>query len=212
MEEEVMNESSVAKMKVKQNVYYIIIAIISFISVAFLPMVGSTVGLEWNLPDTTVGWIVWAITRLVISIINVLLFYSFMEQAKLNVKDNERYKEANEILLRAKKMEHEPKSPARWQAEQYGKKGTKIFLGSAMSVVAFGQAILSYDWVSMLSMLFTIVMGLIFGIMQMKKAETYWTTEYYAYALRQQKLEQEEIKEEEKQEECLQSETKNLET
>ena len=81
-----------------------------------------------------------------------------------------------------------------------------------MSVVAFGQAILSYDWVSMLSMLFTIVMGIIFGIMQMKKAETYWTTEYYAYALKQQKLEQEEIKEEEKQEECLQSETKNLET
>ena len=207
MEEEVMNESSTAKMKARQNIYYIIIAIISFITVAFLPMVGSTVGLQWNLPDTTVGWIVWTVTRLVISIINVLLFYSFMEQAKLNVKDNERYKEANEILLRAKKREHEPKSPAKWQAEQYGKKGTKIFLGSAMSVVAFGQAILSYDWVSMLSMLFTIVMGIIFSIMQMKKAETYWTTEYYAYALKKQESELEE-----KQEECLQSETKNLET
>lgn len=206
MEEEVMNESSTAKMKARQNIYYIIIAIISFITVAFLPMVGSTVGLEWNLPDTTVGWIVWAITRLVISIINVLLFYSFMEQAKLNVKDNERYKEANEILLKSKKKEHEPKSPGKWQAEQYGKKATKIFLGSAMSVVAFGQAILSYDWVSMLSYLFTLAMGLIFGVMQMKKAETYWTTEYYAYALKKQESELEE-----KQEECLQSETKNLE-
>ena len=207
MEEEVMNESSTAKMKAKQNIYYIIIAIISFITVAFLPMVGSTVGLQWNLPDTTVGWIVWAVTRLVISIINVLLFYSFMEQAKLNVKDNERYKEANEILLKSKKKEHEPKSPSKWQAEQYGKKATKIFLGSAMSVVAFGQAILSYDWVSMLSYIFTLAMGLIFGIMQMKKAETYWTTEYYAYALKKQESELEE-----KQEECLQSETKSLET
>ena len=207
MEEEVMNESSTARMKAKQNIYYIIIAIISFITVAFLPMVGSTVGLQWNLPDTTVGWIVWAVTRLVISIINVLLFYSFMEQAKLNVKDNERYKEANEILLKSKKKEHEPKSPSKWQAEQYGKKATKIFLGSAMSVVAFGQAILSYDWVSMLSYIFTLAMGLIFGIMQMKKAETYWTTEYYAYALKKQESELEE-----KQEECLQSETKSLET
>lgn len=206
MEDEVMNESSTAKMKAKQNIYYIVIAIISFITVAFLPMVGSTVGLQWNLPDTTVGWIVWAVTRLVISIINVLLFYSFMEQAKLNVKDNERYKEANEILLRSKKKEHEPKSPGKWQAEQYGKKATKIFLGSAMSVVAFGQAILSYDWVSMLSYIFTLAMGLIFGVMQMKKAETYWTTEYYAYALKKQESELEE-----KQEECLQSETKNLE-
>lgn len=207
MEEEVMNESSTARMKARQNIYYIIIAIISFITVAFLPMVGSTVGLQWNLPDTTVGWIVWAVTRLVISIINVLLFYSFMEQAKLNVKDNERYKEANEILLKSKKKEHEPKSPSKWQAEQYGKKATKIFLGSAMSVVAFGQAILSYDWVSMLSYIFTLAMGLIFGVMQMKKAETYWTTEYYAYALKKQESELEE-----KQEECLQSETKNLET
>ena len=48
MEEEVMNESSTARMKARQNIYYIIIAIISFISVAFLPMVGSTIGLEWN--------------------------------------------------------------------------------------------------------------------------------------------------------------------
>lgn len=208
MEEEVMNESSTAKMKARQNIYYIIIGIISFITVAFLPMVGSTVGLEWNLPDTTVGWIVWAVTRLVISTINVLLFYSFMEQAKLNVKDNERYKQANEILLKSKKKEHEPKSPGKWQAEQYGRKATKIFLGSAMSVVAFGQAILSYDWVSMLAYIFTLAMGLIFGVMQMKKAEIYWTTEYYAYALKKQESELLE----EKQEECLQSETKNLET
>ena len=207
-EEKVMDEISTVKIKARQNIYYIIIGIISFITVAFLPMVGSTVGLQWKLPDTTVGWIVWAVTRLVISTINVLLFYSFMEQAKLNVKDNERYKEANEILLKSKKKEHEPKSPSKWQAEQYGKKATKIFLGSAMSVVAFGQAILSYDWVSMLAYIFTLAMGLIFGVMQMKKAEIYWTTEYYAYALKKQESELLE----EKQEECLQSETKNLET
>ena len=206
-EEKVMDEISTVKIKARQNIYYIIIGIISFITVAFLPMVGSTVGLQWKLPDTTVGWIVWAVTRLVISTINVLLFYSFMEQAKLNVKDNERYKEANEILLKSKKKEHEPKSPGKWQAEQYGKKATKIFLGSAMSVVAFGQAILSYDWVSMLAYIFTLAMGLIFGVMQMKKAEIYWTTEYYAYAIKKQESELEE-----KQEECLQSETKNLET
>lgn len=212
MEEEVMNESNTAKEKAKQSLYYFLIAFISFITVAFLPMVGSEIGLEWKLPNTTVGWIVWVVTRLIISTINVLLFYSFMEQAKLNVKDNERYKEANEILLRSNKKEHEPESPGKWQAKQYGRKATKIFLGSAMSVVAFGQAILSYDWVSMLSYLFTLAMGIVFGIMQMKKAETYWTTEYYAYAIKKQKAEQEEIKKEEiKEEECLQSTDLNTE-
>lgn len=193
MDEEEKIEQEPLKERARQYLYYIIIAVISFISVVFLPMVGSTIGLDWNLPNTTTGWVVWASSRIIVATINVLIFYSFMEQAKLNVKDNAHYKEANEILFRVKKKEREPLSPTKWQARQYGKKGTTIFLSSAMSVVALGQAILSYDWISMLSMLFTIAMGLIFGIMQMKKAEAYWTGEYYAYALKQ--LKNEDIKE-----------------
>ena len=92
-----------AKDRIKQNLYYIIIGIVSFLSVAFLPMVGSTIGLEWKLPDTTAGWIVWVVSRLIIATINVLIFHSFMEQAKLNVKDDAHYIEAREILYKNKK-------------------------------------------------------------------------------------------------------------
>ena len=180
---EALSASNEAREKAKQNMYYILIGIISFISVAFLPMVGSTVGLGWKLPDTPTGWVVWAISRLIIATINVLIFYSFMEQAKLNVAKDPHYIEATEILLKAKKADHTPRSPQKWQALQYGKRGTKIFISSAMSVVALGQAILSFDWVSMLAFLFTIAMGVVFGILQMKKAEAYWTDEFYRYAL-----------------------------
>ena len=180
---EALSASNEAREKAKQNMYYILIGIISFISVAFLPMVGSTVGLGWKLPDTPTGWVVWAISRLIIATINVLIFYSFMEQAKLNVAKDPHYIEATEILLKAKKADHTPRSPRKWQALQYGKRGTKIFISSAMSVVALGQAILSFDWVSMLAFLFTIAMGVVFGILQMKKAEAYWTDEFYRYAL-----------------------------
>ena len=182
-ENEALSASNEARDKAKQNMYYILIGIISFISVAFLPMVGSTVGLGWKLPDTPTGWVVWAISRLIIATINVLIFYSFMEQAKLNVAKDPHYIEATEILLKAKKADHTPRSPQKWQALQYGKRGTKIFISSAMSVVALGQAILSFDWVSMLAFLFTIAMGVVFGILQMKKAEAYWTDEFYRYAL-----------------------------
>lgn len=180
---EALSASNEARDKAKQNMYYILIGIISFISVAFLPMVGSTVGLDWKLPDTPTGWVVWAISRLIIATINVLIFYSFMEQAKLNVAKDPHYIEATEILLKAKKADHTPRSPQKWQALQYGKRGTKIFISSAMSVVALGQAILSFDWVSMLAFIFTIAMGIVFGILQMKKAEAYWTDEFYRYAL-----------------------------
>lgn len=182
-ESEALSASNEARDKVKQNMYYILIGIISFISVAFLPMVGSTVGLGWKLPDTPTGWVVWAISRLIIATINVLIFYSFMEQAKLNVAKDPHYIEATEILLKAKKADHTPRSPQKWQALQYGKRGTKIFISSAMSVVALGQAILSFDWVSMLAFIFTIAMGIVFGVLQMKKAEAYWTDEFYRYAL-----------------------------
>ena len=180
---EALSASNEAREKAKQNMYYILIGIISFISVAFLPMVGSTVGLGWKLPDTPTGWVVWAISRLIVATINVLIFYSFMEQAKLNVAKDPHYIEATEILLKAKKADHTPRSPQKWQALQYGKRGTKIFISSAMSVVALGQAILSFDWVSMLAYIFTIAMGIVFGVLQMKKAEAYWTDEFYRYAM-----------------------------
>ena len=241
-DKQIEQEDDSIRQTLKQGMYYIIIAVISLISVVFLPMVGTTLGLGWKLPDTTAGWVVWGVSRAIVATINVLLFHSFMEQAKLNIKDNERYKEARDILVKVKKKEHKPKSPAQWNAAQYGKKGTTIFLSSAMSVVAIGQAVLSYEWATALAYLFTLGMGIIFGIMQMKKAETYWTTEYYEYALMKKRMEEEQqIAEQseqtqkteenavttteeqipvcvieqinkEEQEECSQSETKNSET
>ena len=228
---DVVEERSSVRDSLKQGMYYIIIAVISFISVVFLPMLGSTLGLGWKLPDTTAGWVVWGASRAIVATINVLLFHSFMEQAKLNIKDDEHYKEARDILVKVKKKEHKPKSPAQWNAAQYGKKGVSLFLASAMSVVAIGQAVLSYEWTTALAYLFTLSMGIIFGIMQMKKAESYWTTEYYEYALMKKRMEEEQqIAEQseqtdkteenavteqinkEEQVECSQSETKNLET
>lgn len=230
-DEQIEQNRDSVKQSLKQGMYYIIIAVISFISVVFLPMLGSTLGLGWKIPDTTAGWVVWGVSRAIVATINVLLFHSFMEQAKLNIKDDEHYKEARDILVKVKKKEHKPKSPAQWNAAQYGKKGVSLFLASAMSVVAIGQAVLSYEWATALAYLFTLGMGIIFGIMQMKKAETYWTTEYYEYALMKKRMEEEQqIAEQseqtqkteenavteqinkEEQEECSQSETKNLET
>lgn len=230
-DKQIEQDSDSIRQTLKQGMYYIIIAVISLISVVFLPMLGTTLGLGWKLPDTTAGWVVWGVSRAIVATINVLLFHSFMEQAKLNIKDNEHYKEAREILMKVNKKERKPKSPAQWNAAQYGKKGTSIFLSSAMSVVAIGQAVLSYEWATALAFLFTIGMGIIFGIMQMKKAETYWTTEYYEYALMKKRMEEEQqIAEQseqtnkteenavteqinkEEQEECSQSETNNLET
>lgn len=167
--------------KVKQYLYYFLIGLISLFSLTFLPMIGSEIGLSWSVPDTVVGWCVWIGVKLIVSGLNILIFHSFMCQAKLNVKNDPKFIEANEILLR-KKQEALPRSPRRWNAEQYGKKGVLIFFSTALATIALTQAILTFDWVSMLTYLFTVTMGIIFGILQMKRAEEYWTDEYYRYA------------------------------
>lgn len=181
--------------KAKLWMYYIIIAAVSLIALVFFPMLGSTVGLGWALPTTTVGWIVWITIKVLVAAINVIIFHCFMCQAKINVKDNPQYIKAREILNKLDNKEVIPLSPARWTSKQYLHKGTTIALATAASTIALSQAILVFDWVAMLTYFFTIVMGLIFGILQMKSAEEYWTQEYYEYALYIQKNQKKETQE-----------------
>lgn len=171
----------------RQYVYYIIIAIISLISVFFLPLLGSDLTVGWNLPTTTVGWIVYVVTRIMTSIINVMVFHCFMQQAKINIKEDKRYLEAiaiyDSVNIKAaqKKAKNKPKSPQKWYAIQYGWKGTTIALGTAVTTVALTQALLTFDWVGMMTYLFTIAMGIIFGVLQMRSAEEYWTDEFWRF-------------------------------
>lgn len=169
--------------KARQWLYYLLIGLISLVCLVFLPMVGSTTGLEWNIPNTTVGWIVWGTTKAIVATVNVMIFYCFMEQAKLNVAKNDNYRQAKDILIEVKIKEVMPRSPHKWNSQQYLQKGTSIFLTSGLSCVALSQALLSYDYMTLLSYLFTIIMGVVFGVLQMKNAEEYWTDEYLKYAL-----------------------------
>jgi uncharacterized membrane protein len=168
--------------KIKQWMYYFIIGIVSMIALCFLPMIGSNVGLGWNLPNTVVGWIVWITVKIIVAVLNVLIFHCFMLQAIINIKEHEKYQEAREILRLTEQKDFIPRSPAAWNKQQYGQKGVTIFITTALSTIALTQAMLTFDWMAMLTYLFTIIMGLIFGIMQMKTAEDYWTDEFWQYA------------------------------
>lgn len=167
--------------------YYAIIGVISLIALFFLPMIGSEAGLQWNIPNTVVGWIVYIVSKLLVATINILIFHCFVQQGKVNIKDNPRYLEANEILVVAKVKEDKPRSPSEYNHTVYGKKSVTIFITTVLSAVGLTQAVLTFDWVSMLTYFFTILMGLVFGIIQMNETEQYWTDEYWRYAKKVQK-------------------------
>lgn len=169
--------------KYKRYEYYVIIGVISLIALFFLPMIGSEAGLQWKIPDTTVGWIVYVTSKLIVAVVNILTFHCFIQQAKINVSNNEKYIEAVNILMESlETAEGNPRPPDVYLSAVYGKKGATIFATSILSSVGLTQAVLSFDLISMLTYLVTIVFGVIFGILQMHDTEAYWTNEYYLYA------------------------------
>lgn len=167
--------------KWKRWQYYIIIATISLIALFILPLIGSEAGLAWKMPNTVAGWIVYVISKLLVATINILIFHCFILQAKSNVQNNKRYCEAVELLM-LDCREIEPRSPNDYFKSIYGKKILMVFTTSMLSAIGLTQAVLTFDWIAMITYFFTIIMGLIFGILQMNATEEYWTEEFYNYA------------------------------
>ena len=137
--------------------------------------------------------------RLLISAINIIIFYSFLQQAKINVKDDKNYILALETLSKANKYKKlQPRSPKRYFGVLWGTKGITLFVSSILSSIVLAQAILTFDLATFLSYLFTVFMAVVFGYLQMRATENYWTSEFLEYAndrLRQAKLELSEDKE-----------------
>jgi len=170
-------------MDVRKYLYYILLSIISLIMLVFLPMLGSVAGLEWVLPTTAVGWIVYSIGKLASAGFNVAIFHCFNKQGKLNISEHESYLEAQKLL----QIAHENKeiyyrSPFQFNRDIYGKKGFTIFFTTLLGAIGLSQSILTFNITEFIVQIITLVIGVIFGILQMKNTEEYWTVEYLGYA------------------------------
>lgn len=177
------NEYKALRIKLRGTAYYIIVGLVSIMTMLFIPLLDSNVDGKFVWPKTTAGWLLWIISTGGVALVNMCIFYCFMEQAKVNSKGNEKYIEACEILNRLKlNKEIMPKSPQKWTTIQYSFKGAALFIISIFSTFAFTKAILNFDLTAFLSSLFTILSGVVFGYLQMRKAEDYWTEEFWQYA------------------------------
>lgn len=58
---------------------YVIIAVVSLVCLCLLPFLTSEMGAALVLPNTVAGWLVFAMTKLIVGIVNFLLLYCFME-------------------------------------------------------------------------------------------------------------------------------------
>ena len=179
------------KEKLHAYTYYILIFVLSVIALTFLPTIGSDGELALKLPITAAGWTLYIFTKFAGSLLNLLIFWCFNEQGRSNIRNNPNYIRANEILMRINNKIRLPRSPRKWLSQQYGRKGTLIVISSLLGMFCIANAVLKWDWAALCSYAVTITMGIIFGIIQMHRAELYWTTEYLSYAI----LKEEEINE-----------------
>lgn len=161
---------------------YAIIGVVSLILLIFLPFIGSEVGLALVLPNTTAGWIIYIITKIIVAAANVLILYCFVNQGKFNIRNDKRYIGAITLLGQvSSKKKPVPLSPAQHYRKVYGLKGTFLFVATVLSSFALTQAILVFSANTFLTYLITLISGVIFGILQMEQEEIFWTEEFPDY-------------------------------
>lgn len=178
-----MNEQ--VKEKLRQNLYYLIIVILSIGVLIIFPFLHSDLSAGLLFPTTTAGWFLFWFEKVSMTAINLVIFTSFKKQGKINIKDDKRFIEAQILMDKVKSKKYKPLSPGQYQARSYGKKGTTLVISTMASLVAITNMLLKFDYLALISYGITLVMAIIFGIFAMKSDELYWTTDYYYYALEQ---------------------------
>ena len=161
---------------------YLLVGIVSLISVIVVPLLGTDFGTTIIIPNTWGGFAIWLCTRFTVVVVNLLIFDAFIKQAKINVKDDERYKSA---VLKLNTIKEEagiiPRSPEKFNKQQWRKKGTSLAISSILSSFLLTECIVNFDLTNFLTYLFTIGGAVAFGYLTMMNNEDYWTTEFPIY-------------------------------
>lgn len=166
-----------------QYLYYILCGIICLVVLIFVPMLASPgITLAMLFPTTTAGWIVWGISKGATIGLNLMILHCLVQQGKVNIKDDPRYLEARDMMMRVEKKEEIPLSPAQHYARVYGKKMTTLSITTLLSLIGFGSAIIVFSVATFLAQLISIVIAVSFGLFQMKQEEEWWVVDYFRYA------------------------------
>ena len=174
------------RVKINDYAYFAIIGLISllviFIPPLFMGCLSSDISIAF--PKSVEGWILYGIMNGSTAIANICLLILFKLQAKKNSRNNENFKKANEILnrLAGKKEVFIPRSPAKMNASDYSKKIICIVVSTLTASITLTSLILSFDWMTLLSCLVSIIITLCISWITMINNEIYWTEEYILYA------------------------------
>lgn len=174
------------KESINKYAYYIMILLIALLAVFVPPLCLGAISGDFSLafPTTPSAWVVWGIVNGSSIIANISILVLFKLQAKKNCLEHPNYIKAVEILDEVSKVNqvYIPRSPGQMDIEEYVKKVIFIILFTLGSFIAISNLIISFDILTLISTLISMITTLIVSWTSMLNNEEYWTKEYLMYA------------------------------
>lgn len=165
---------------------YIIIGLVSLLAIVIPPLINGCLNsdIALSFPQNLEGWILWGLLNGGMAAGNISLLVLFKIQAKKDVKDHPNFIKANEILnkLVGKKDVFIPRSPSKMNLQDYIHKVIAILVSTITSSIVLTSIILSFDWLTLLSCILSVLIALCVSWITMLNNEEYWIHEYILYA------------------------------
>lgn len=162
--------------------YGICIAVIVWVALVFVPTLNTDGTVKLNIPSSTFELIAYLLIRGLVAVMVFTIFVLFDMQGKNNILDDPAYLEAYNLLNTVEDKEYKPISPKAYKLKTYGLKAISLSVSTALSAMVIMEMVLTYNWTYLLAYGLSMIAALISGVMQMKKAEIYWTEEYPKWA------------------------------
>ena len=133
--------------------------------------------IRWHNPE----WYEWVFT-IISEVLSITTFIGFSIQGKLNVKDDARKLEADKILGKLKIKETKPQSPKSFESKAYISKAIMVSITTVGTCMLVPVIAINFNIAMLMSLTISSMTSIVFGILNMKSFEDYYTHEYVRYA------------------------------
>ena len=163
----------VTKIKDNLNFIYVGLLIIANILVSLLQIDDGHIALVH--PTTWIGWVLWAVQIILTTVIGVLILNAFRRQG---IKEGFKHPEVQEwhkkyLELCVKKRMKKPRSLREYLGKHARNDSIAKAFGFITASIFIGEALISANWNSLLSLVVNIIFAISFGIKAMIDAEEY---------------------------------------
>lgn len=155
-----------------------LIAILVSVALIAMPMFDPNGKIGLKFPDSAFGWVAYVTIRVIVGIIVYCIFVLFDLQGKANILDNPQYLTAYRRLYETRDKNYIPLSPKAYKGRTYGIKALTLSVSTIGLAFVVMECVLQYNYTLLLTYFLSMITGIISGLVQMKKAEVYWTEEF----------------------------------